>query len=708
MNTNTNTNNDIERPLLTSSSTPTPMLANGNNNNNPYYTPQLRAGLEAFYSPPPESSSNHQIIMESTTATNNNNNNLSSSGGGAPPLERRPSSIQRPTIDAGLEVRVEVSHLDYFVGNPKKHILKDISLEFVPGKISAVMGPSGSGKTTLINCILGNASGIIENGEILVNGLKGPPRHFKSVAKLIPQEDILLPSFTVVETLSFHAELVLPQATKPEERRARIDAIITALGLKECENVRIGSVEERGISGGQRKRVSIALELLSNPAVLCVDEPTSGLDSHSAEVVIKILKDLSHVAGKRTILTTIHQPSFRIFSLFDNVVLLTRGRVAYSGPMNKIEPFFTSIGHIVPPKENPADHYMRLLQNEELIEKIPNDYQKELEIRARAGQGDYYRPAPPIKFISPNKNGDESDTLSKIPLYPTSTFHQIKVLFRRQSLDSVKDTNKFLRMLGIKAAVGVMVGVVWWKKADPPRQAALLSIQGALFMLVFNGVIETLALTILSFPLVRSLLLREYKNGNYSIFSFYVAVILSMTMFGILYVLVMAIPIYTMVGFPLDDPKKMAVFATGLLLNTMIGNALGVTVGASAKDLIEAQNSLAPILAPLMLFSGFILQKDEIPKVFLPFYYISFFQYAIGLFEINAFTGMIFADYNMDIFHPMQIRPLKHGEQVLKGLDLDPETHHVGDYLWILFGYASALTIIGYFVVKRAVARRTN
>ena len=183
-------------------------------------------------------------------------------------FSRRLSTIQRETLDSTIPIHVRMDHVDYYVG-PKydKHVIKDVTLQFSPGKLSCLMGPSGSGKTTCLSVILGNASGKIRHGGVCVNGEPGPPRDFKSVAKLIPQEDVILPSFTVRETLTYHAELVLPQGTTRKEREARVNAVMSSLRLDGCADTRIGNVEERGISGGQRKRVSICMELLSNPCV---------------------------------------------------------------------------------------------------------------------------------------------------------------------------------------------------------------------------------------------------------------------------------------------------------------------------------------------------------------------------------------------------------------------------------------------------------
>ena len=146
------------------------------------------------------------------------------------------------------------------------------------------------------------------------------------------------------------------------------------MDLAKCADTRIGNVDERGISGGQRKRVSIGMELLTNPMVLCLDEPTSGLDSTSAENVVELLKMVSR--SRRTVITTIHQPSWRTFQIFDHVVLLTGGKLVYDGPMKRIEEHFLSIGCEIPAKENPIDAIMRSIQDFSFTSKAV----KELEL----------------------------------------------------------------------------------------------------------------------------------------------------------------------------------------------------------------------------------------------------------------------------------------------------------------------------------------
>lgn len=171
-------------------------------------------------------------------------------------------------------------------------------------------------------------------------------------------------------------------------------------------------------------------------------------------------------------------------------------------------------------------------------------------------------------------------------------------------MDNLRDRGKFARMLTMKAAVGLMVGATWYHMARPFNQSNVFAIQGALFINISNGVLGTLATTIISFPLLRNLLLREYLNGAYSLVSFYAAMIITLAMFAFFHVLVLSVPIYLLVGFPLETRRVLVFFGNGVLCS-LIGNALGIAVGAASKDLVEAQNMLAPLLAPFMLFSGY-------------------------------------------------------------------------------------------------------
>ena len=223
----------------------------------------------------------------------------------------------------------------------------------LPGELLALMGPSGSGKTSLLS-ILGfrTPKGATVAGDILFNGTPQTKRAKRQLGFVL-QDDLLYESLTVAETLHFAAALRLPRTMAPAAKRARVDEVIIALGLDKCRDTIIGGFFRRGISGGERKRVSVGHELLINPSVLLLDEPTSGLDSTTAMRLVTTLRSLA--AGGRAVATTIHQPSSRLFQLLDKLLLLSDGHAIYYGSASLAADWFHRLGFTLPYGVNAAD-----------------------------------------------------------------------------------------------------------------------------------------------------------------------------------------------------------------------------------------------------------------------------------------------------------------------------------------------------------------
>lgn len=221
-----------------------------------------------------------------------------------------------------------------------------------------MLGPSGSGKTTLLTALAGRLPGKI-TGSITYNG-----QPFSSSMKrktgLVAQDDMLYPHLTVLETLTYAALLKLPRSLSKREKVEQAELITVELGLTRCRNNIIGGPLLRGISGGERKRVSIGQEMMVNPSLLLVDEPTSGLDSTTAQRIVATLRWVAR--GGRTVVTTIHQPSSRLFRMFDKVVVLSEGWAIYSGAVNSVMDYFGSIGYVPAGFNllNPADFLLDL------------------------------------------------------------------------------------------------------------------------------------------------------------------------------------------------------------------------------------------------------------------------------------------------------------------------------------------------------------
>lgn len=245
--------------------------------------------------------------------------------------------------------------------NDGHNILSGVSGKFVHSRVAAIMGPSGAGKSTFLNVIMGKTAGMgTVTGRIRANGRELRPEALRGIVGFVPQEDVVHEDLTVRENLVYSARLRLSAAKPLREQLAIVDDVINVLQLRHVQHNIVGSAERRGISGGQRKRVNIGMELVAKPSILFMDEPTSGLDATAAADILCALKRMAGLG--MNIITVIHQPRFSIFSLFDDVMLLCKGgKLAYLGPSRLALPYMESIGFVLPPNENPADFAMDVL-----------------------------------------------------------------------------------------------------------------------------------------------------------------------------------------------------------------------------------------------------------------------------------------------------------------------------------------------------------
>lgn len=238
-----------------------------------------------------------------------------------------------------------------------KAIIKGLSAYMPSGSLTAIIGSSGSGKTSVLNTL----SKRIAVGRLRTTGditYNGSSQLWSIRSAYVMQQDILLPTLTVRETLRYAAELRLPPPTNAEEREKVVKSVILELGLKECADTRIGNNVHKGCSGGEKRRTSLAVQMLSNPSVLFCDEVTTGLDAATAFQLVVTLKALA-VKG-RTIICSIHQPRSEIWQLFDHVLLLAKGSPLYSGPSASCLAYFENHGHILPTFVNPAEFLIDL------------------------------------------------------------------------------------------------------------------------------------------------------------------------------------------------------------------------------------------------------------------------------------------------------------------------------------------------------------
>jgi ABC-type multidrug transport system ATPase subunit len=241
-----------------------------------------------------------------------------------------------------------------------KQILSGISGAVHPGELMAIMGASGAGKTTFLDILARKNKVGVTSGDFYLNGEKIRNEEFKSVIGFVDQDDTLLPTLTVHETILDSALLRLPKEMSRGSKEQRVEDVERQLGIYHIRNQKIGSEETgRGISGGEKRRVGIACELVTSPSILFLDEPTSGLDAFNAFNVVECLVNLVKNYN-RTVVVTIHQPRSNIVALFDQLILLAKGRTVYSGPFENCQSYFDNVGYTCPPGFNIADYLIDL------------------------------------------------------------------------------------------------------------------------------------------------------------------------------------------------------------------------------------------------------------------------------------------------------------------------------------------------------------
>ncbi|XP_018023664.1 ATP-binding cassette sub-family G member 1 isoform X2 [Hyalella azteca] len=326
------------------------------------------------------------------------------------------------TVAKRREVNLTVKDLTYWVpdGNKgQRSILKGISGNFNAGQLTAILGPSGSGKTSFMNIAAGCKTRRV-SGTILVNGHTRDPIEFRRNSCYITQADHHLPFLTVMEAMKAAASLKLGPRAKKDGGQI-IDDILASLRLTDCRNTRIND-----LSGGETKRLSIALELINNPPVMLFDEPTSGLDSRNSFQCVELLHSLAR--GGRTIICTLHQPSARIFQMFDQLYALSDGQCIYRGTIHDLLPFLDSVGLQCPPYHNPADFLVEVAVGEygDLTKKLA----AEISCRDISASNDISLDVVPAEDFSnsesPRKSSarirslESSQSTKPIELHPSS------------------------------------------------------------------------------------------------------------------------------------------------------------------------------------------------------------------------------------------------------------------------------------------------
>jgi len=504
-----------------------------------------------------------------------------------------------------------------------KNILKGVSGICRPGELTALMGPSGGGKTTLLNLLAcrivadGKKSSL--TGDIHAQGNPYDAETFSKFAGYLMQDDILYETQTPREAITFAATLRM-HATAAE-RKKRVDQLLEDFQLNRAADTYIGGVFLKGISGGERKRTSLALELVNNPSVLLLDEPTSGLDSFTAFVLINLLKNLAR--DGKTIIFTIHQPSSDIFSLFDQLLLISDGKFIFQGDAFEGIKHFESIGYPFPEYANPADHYIHITHTHDRS-NMYNAFDQQL-LPAIEQEIENVTVTP---FNFDKRSKGTFYTAAHIASRAVTLFIRHPVLLKA-------------RLLMVFVIAFLMISLYRPLSRNPLDEDAVFDINGALYFYCLSNFLVSLMGTALTFPVERPVFLREQNSKVYSVGAYFLGRQAVDIPLSVLTPALLAGIIYHPLGFNTDN-YRFAYFVLISVLMSLSAGGFGLLVGSFLTNPITAATSVSALTVPFNIVSGYYINVKDIPIFLSWLQYVSPVRYSMEAFMWNEYDGSVF------------------------------------------------------------------
>lgn len=597
----------------------------------------------------------------------------------------------------------------------RRRVLKDVSFRAMPWEILAVVGPSGAGKSSLLEILAGKLAP--DSAAIYVNGKPVDPAWFRRISGYVTQKDTLFPLLTVEETLMFSAKLRLRQ--REPDLRSRVKALLNELGLDHVAGSPVGDDRVRGISGGERRRVSIGVDVIHDPKVVILDEPTSGLDSTSALQIIHMLKSMADTRG-RTVILSIHQPGFRIVKLFGSILLLANGSVLHHGTVEQLGFQLGLMGLQLPPHVNVVEFAIESIQaiqeamnmNPQLVVTTTTTTPQFLH-KARGGSTttncrnvtlqQLFQQSKVMDDVeyscgeAAKKNRMMISSMDVIIIprgFANSRLQETAILTHRFSNNIFRTRELFAGRTAQMLVSGLVLGSIFYNLGED-LVGARERVGLFAFVLTFllSSTIEALPICLQE----REILMKETSSGSYRVSSYAVANAVVYLPFLFLLAALFSLPLYWLAGLnPGYTPFARFLLLIWLVLYT--ANSVVVCFSALVPDFIVGNSVISGVMGSFFLFSGYFITRDEIPKYWVFAHYVSLFKYPFEGFLINEFTGS-----GKCLGHMF-------GSCVVRGEDVLKEQGYARDTWWqsvaIMLCFIVAYRLLAYVILEFRCSHR--
>ncbi|XP_015958507.1 ABC transporter G family member 23 [Arachis duranensis] len=558
-------------------------------------------------------------------------------------------------------------------------ILKSVTFVARCSEIVAVVGPSGTGKSTLLRIISGRVKEKdFDPKSISINEQPMTmPAQLRKLCGFVPQEDNLLPLLSVKETLLFSAKFRLKEMT-PKQRELRVESLMQDLGLSHVADTFVGNEDNRGISGGERKRVSIGVDMIHDPPILLLDEPTSGLDSTSALQVIELLSSLVK-AKKRTVVLSIHQPGYRILRYISRFLILSNGSVVHNGTLDSLEEAITKLGFQIPMQLNALEFSMEII-------RTLQDYSGSKTTELEENEPLFPNPMYPVEGNSAMMTFCYANLVEI--WFLCSRFW--KIIYRTKQL--------FLARTMQALVGGFGLGSVYIKiRKDEGGVAERLGLFAFSLSFLLSSTVEALPIYLQE----RRVVMKEASRGAYRISNYMIANTFVFLPFLFLVSILFAVPVYWLVGLN-PSISAFGFFALVVWFIVLMASSLVLFLSAVSPDFISGNSLICTVLGAFFLFSGYFIPKDSIPKYWLFMYYVSLYRYPLDALITNEYWNKRNECFSFSSSSSYS-KCLTTGFDVLKsrGLEKDERWMNVG----IMFGFFLFYRLLCWLILSRKASK---